>query len=341
MEVSNENKESINKTNTNIKNKSKSKNKNKKKKNNNQFNNNTKKKNKSKKIDGLLELRRLLKEENIVTGYAEDCVHEAFKRKVSFYPCPWDSRVLNDSHKDVDCGCYYHCRKNNTKILENKDIYLEAIDTLISNLEQNEKWGMDGSKHKGILNENSKKQLDIWQKRKDEEDRIRFEQEEKNREENEVTMISCPPEFMQDLIRLHKLGLLENLDEDEYKFMDDKIVYTYFDCYDFSENEVEITTDSIYFIMCPNQERTILEINIGTGMLERIDIELTDKNRKELLGFWEKWHKFKKSNPELYNNHSYSFENITEDDIKKALEILECETCLFTNHCDRVFCLKG
>ena len=330
MELSNKNRGGLNK------NKPKRKNKNK----NNLKNNQPKRSKKSKNIEGLLELRRLLKEDNVVTGYYEDCAHESFKHKVSFYPCPWDSRVLNDSHKDVGCGCYYNCGKNNSKILENKDIYLEAIDKLISNLEQNQKWGMNGSKHEGILSNDSKKQINLWEERKEEEDRIRFEKEEKHREENEVTMIGCPPEFIQDLRRLHELGFLEELGDD-YEFMDDKIVYTYMDYYDFSEDKIEINTESIYFIMCPNQDNTELEINIGTGMVERIDIELTNKNREELLGFWKKWNQFKKDNPELYNKKSYSFENITEDDMKKILNILECETCLFTDHCDRIFCLKG
>ena len=287
-----------------------------------------------KKMNALLELKRLLVEEDVVTGYGEDCTHEKFKHKCSFYPCPWDSRVLNDSDESVTCGCYYSCTKFDAKIIANKDVYVKAIDRLIANLNENPKWGDSFSPRKGIMNAEEKKQIDLWVKKKDEEDRRKYEEQEKYRKENEFKMIGCPPEFLKELKALNDDGLLD-LGE-EYSFFDDKI--TYEDLWDFDCMEIEINADTIWFSMYPNKERTMMTLEIGTGCVMRHELKLDSKNKGKLLNFWSKWKKFKDDNHELYNKPKER--TISDEDMAKWLSDLECEVCLFNEHCNRLYCLK-
>lgn len=288
-----------------------------------------------KKMNALLELKRLLVEEDVVTGYGEDCTHEKFKHECSFYPCPWDSRVLNDSDKSVTCGCYYSCTKFDTKIIANKDVYVKAIDRLIANLNENPKWGDSFSPRKGIMNAEEKKQIDLWVKKKDEEDRRKYEEQEKYRKENKFTMIGCPPEFLKELKALNDDGLLDL--GWGYSFFDDKIIYE--ECsWDFDCMEVEINADTIWFSMYPNKERTMMTLEIGTGCMMRHELKLDSKNKEMLLNFWLKWKKFKDDNHELYNKPKERA--ISDEDRAKWLSDLECEVCLFNEHCNRLYCLK-
>lgn len=288
-----------------------------------------------KNMNGLLEVKRLSVEEDVVTGYYEDCAHKKFNRNISFYPCPWDSRVLNDSDESVTCGCYYSCTKFDAKIIANKDVYVKAIDRLIANLNENPKWGDSFSPRKGIMNAEEKKQIDLWVKKKDEEDRRKYEEQEKYRKENEFTMIGCPPEFIKDLKTLNNEGLL-NLGEN-FTFFDDKIIYEHYD-WMYGVEEVEINTENIWFSMYPNQERTAMIFEIGTGCVISYNLELNSKNKEKLLNFWSKWKKFKNDNHELYNKPKER--TISDEDRAKWLSDLECEVCLFNEHCNRLYCLK-
>lgn len=288
-----------------------------------------------KKMNALLELKRLLVEKNVVTGYYEDCKHKSFNYKASFYPCPWDSRVLNDSDKSVTCGCYYSCTKYDPKIIANKDVYVKAIDRLIANLNENPKWGSSFSPRKGIMDIEDKKQVEAWQKKEDEEHRRKQEEARKYQQENEFKMIGCPPEFIKDLKTLNNEGLL-NLREN-YTFFDDKIIYEYHD-WMYGGEEVEINTENIWFSMYPNKERTAMIFGIGTGCVIRYNLELNSKNKEKLLEFWSKWKRFKDDNHELYNKPKER--TISDEDRAKWLSDLECEVCLFNKHCNRLYCLK-
>lgn len=257
------------------------------------------------KMNGLLELRRLLDEENIVTGYGEDCIHSAFKHNVKFYPCPWDSRVLNGGDNSVECGCYYKCSKNNEKILANKEVYLSAIDKLIKLLEKDPTWGQQFSetKREAILDSVDITQLKMWDKRKEKLDKEKYKEQELYRQENEVEMIGCPPEFLRDLKNLNDKGILDL--GDDYIFFDDKIIYKYFDMYDCIEEDIVIDTDTISFSMLPNKSKTELSLEIGTDCVFVHSIELNDSNKDTLLKFWEKWLLFKKKNTTLYCRNNF------------------------------------
>lgn len=293
-----------------------------------------------KNLNGLLELRRLLVEEDTVTGYYEDCIHKSFARKVKSYPCPWDSRVLNDSDRDVTCGCYYSCTKFDTKIIANKEAYVRAIDNLIANLKENPNWGSSYADRKAIMDDEGKKQIEAWQKKQDEEYAREQEEEEKYQKENKFSLIGCPAEFIKDLKKLNDKRALDL--GDDYFFYKDKIIYKFFD-WDMFEEEVEINTDNMWFSMYPNKEKTMMTLEIGTGCVVQHHLELNSKNKEKLLNFWSKWKKFKDDNPELYNENEESFSEEFEFDEEKLARFssdIECEVCLFTDHCDRVFCLK-
>lgn len=318
------------------------------------------------KMNGLLEVRRLLDEENIVTGYGEDCTHSAFKHTMRFYPCPWDSRVLNGGEGSVDCGCYYRCSKRNDKILANKDVYLRAIDRLIGFLEENPTWGQqfDETKREPILDSIDSSQLKLWDKQKEKRDNERYKEEELYRKENEVEMIGCPPEFIQDLKKLHDSSALDELGED-YIFLEDKIIYKYFDMYDGIEENIEITTESIWFSMLPDKSNSTMSLEIGTGCVCRHTLSLDENNKEKILEFWSKWKKFKQENPDLYTYESKKHYSLSEDERNALIDLMNgdglnankidyiggnyppeyvnghlCDACLFESQCDRLNCLR-
>lgn len=115
-------------------------------------------------IKAIKKVKELLEDKNIVTGYGSECKHQEFDLNVTCFLCPWDKRVLEGYDGSVNLGCYYKCEKQDNKILENKYVYLKAIDRLIVALEKNPNIHKDFKVENRILTMEEEKILTKWDK---------------------------------------------------------------------------------------------------------------------------------------------------------------------------------
>ena len=72
-------------------------------------------------------------------------------------------------------------------------------------MEKDPTWGQQFSetKREAILDSVDITQLKMWDKRKEKLDKEKYKEQELYRQENEVEMIGCPPEFLRDLKNLN------------------------------------------------------------------------------------------------------------------------------------------
>ena len=258
-----------------------------------------------KNLKGLIELRNLLNEKDIVTGYYEGCIHKEFKSDVNFFPCPWDERVQYGTTSGVDCGCYYHCRKSTKQILDNKDIFLRGIDNLISLLKDNPNWGKDFKTKEGIINKADQAYLD---KRNTEEQRKRDIELKKRAElriKNEVSFKGgCPEGIFSDLRELRKHGAISEDMDLFWEFYDDRFIYT--DFYEGLEEKYTHTKENAALIMefNPNNPEEGLDLMLGNGCMVSVSTIWNDKTKDLIENFYFKWKQYKENNPNKYNTYS-------------------------------------
>lgn len=258
-------------------------------------------KNFQKKLKGLYELRSLLNDKDIVTGYYEDCINTEFTSKVSFFPCPWDSRVMIGGKRPVDCGCYYKCGKHNKKILENKDIYLRSIDKLISLLENDHKWGKEFEYREGIITDADKKHLELWDKKEQQIRDAEFKKRQELREKNEVFFKGgCPVELFADLKKLRQIGAISEDSDMFWEFYDDKFIYI--EWYDGLEEKIEHTKDNAALIMefNPDKPEDGLDLMLGGGCFCSVKTVWNENTSQAISSFYFKWKQYRKDNPTKY-----------------------------------------
>jgi hypothetical protein len=121
----------------------------------------------------------------------------------------------------------------------------------------------------------------------------------KYREENEFKFNGCPIEFLIELKELADKGYFYL--GDDYKFYQDKVVYTYYDEY-FCKEYANFTANNIIFAMCPSEDKKTFSITMGNGCVNICSIEVNDENREHLFEFWRKWKRFKDFHYELYKD---------------------------------------
>ena len=315
-------------------------------------------------IDALKKVRELLSEKNIVTGYGEDCTHEEFDIKVISYLCPWDRRVLEGYNGSVNCGCYYKCAKRDDKILENKEIYLKSIDKLIMELEKNPDLPQNFKVENGTLSESDKEILSKWDKEKEEKEKMLYKEISKYNRENRVSFVGCPKELISDLKYLSDNKCFDEDKFRDFEFCEDKIILTYLDWSD-CEETTDIDCEDIHFSIMPSMDKSCYEIELGNGCVYMIENPITNENKQLLEDFYFKWKEYRKLNPDKYKDTLHDllyadgedcedFEDLADknidkindvesypEDMKKILSQIECEICMFVDHCNGLFCLKG
>lgn len=114
------------------------------------------------KLEGLKYVRNMLAEKDTIIAYSERCNPDpyAHKRKcnwsyatleynMSDYPCPWDkyliSKCKNKTEQYSTKGCFHRCflkdsRIKESTIINKKKTYVDAMDKLISIMENGEDW---------------------------------------------------------------------------------------------------------------------------------------------------------------------------------------------------------
>lgn len=144
----------------------------------------------------------------------------------------------------------------------------------------------------------------------------------------------CPVEFFKDLYDLSKKDILKI---EDFTFCEDHIDAVYYDMW-YGDQYVRIDEFDIWFRMCINEdaEKMVMYIGASDGQY-RIYLDITD----DTLSFYNKWLLFKEDNPKYEDFKIVPLpEPPSEEETKKIMEIIKCETCLFTDHCDRLFCLR-
>lgn len=129
-------------------------------------------------INGFKEIKRLLEEENIISGISESCeckdiclIHN-FSKDI---PCIWDERILFTKKGKPDFGCYHHCflrkKKYRKIILNDKQLFIRSIDKYISFLENNPNWDKN-TKRDMFFAANPYKYYPKWKKLRKDNDTI-------------------------------------------------------------------------------------------------------------------------------------------------------------------------
>lgn len=129
------------------------------------------------KLEGLKYVRYMLAEKDRVVAYSERCNPDpyGYNRRCNWsygtveynmtnYPCPWDKNLMLNRKGKGGChstsGCFYRCflrdsKTKESKIIEEKETYVEAIDNLISIMEKGDDWRNTLGKS-SILNKKNK-----------------------------------------------------------------------------------------------------------------------------------------------------------------------------------------
>lgn len=144
----------------------------------------------------------------------------------------------------------------------------------------------------------------------------------------------CPVELFNDMYDLSKKGILKITD---FIFKEDYIDAVYYDMW-CQPDYVRIDEFRIWFGMYINEDVKKLILYVGPGGGEYIvQLDLSE----DVLSFYNKWLVFKEDNPK-YEDFKVvpKSEPPSEEELKIFMEQIKCETCLFINHCDGVFCLR-
>lgn len=254
-------------------------------------------------IKTLRNVKKLLIEKNIVSGLYNDCKEPELKlnRITNIPPCPYDNRVIYGTSTSVSTGCYYKCGKNKNKILDNKDIYIKSIDTLISYIEKDPKWGNSFDNKQGTMSLEDVEILNKWDEEKEKQIEEEFKRYSALRDKYTIKFKGgCPEELFLDLKRLKETGIIDECPELYWKFTDKNCIYTYY--YEGLREEVTITKDNAYIFIYFNPEAPSegIEIKIGDGCISSVKTIQKEEFKTAINKFYYKWSKYRKDNPDKY-----------------------------------------
>ena len=120
------------------------------------------------------------------------------------------------------------------------------------------------------------------------------EREEKRKKEKEdkeyikkhlLKINGCSSEFFTDfksLVEKCKLSKFNN-----FTFEDDKIIYSYIDCYSY-KHELEINEENLIFSIIPIKNSRSYTIMLKHKYQVTVEVPITDSNEKHLKEFYEK-----------------------------------------------------
>ena len=333
--------------------KNKPKNKKKKRHNNKNY---IKKYGYEKSKEKTIELLNLIKKNPQLTiGLCEDywnkellgiSYDEYYMKYQNIRPCPFDKELIHGTTKPPkDCGCYYRCGVsylNNTPELK-----VDYLDRYLNLLEK------DYYRRSKFLNLNKLKPL-LTPKEEDFietiNEEIQKELEEKMNREYNLKFKSLN-ELKENMIVIHgsnKYTLPQELLDELYEIIDSNstIFYEAFD------NKIEIWDDYNHVI---EKECTTSNCSISISLyydylsecksfafaIDNYPLEVNSFEADEKLEkFYEKWKDFKKLNRDKYNEPYKKTMQEQDEDYLDFVSNLECEICIFSNHCNGLFCLK-
>lgn len=260
--------------------------------------------------------------------------------------CPYDKETLFGCNAKSDGGCFYRCqlqfmkydKEHRAKVLK---LFLEDI--------QNDRY-VTGQPTKALLNNKEIKQIE--QINNKEKDKLRKKSEEQYRlrkkteisfKEHEIVFYGSHKDNILQEMYYDLAELIENLPYHQSNITVNKKAKSF----EFTETTgyFEVIQDSATLDNSAFTLSLFTDYQTGKDMFffspfineqAMAVFEATDKAKK----IYYKWVDFKKQNPtkNIYYNKA-SVQEILDTYISKIRQI-ECETCLFADHCYGLNCLK-
>ena len=260
--------------------------------------------------------------------------------------CPYDEEILFGCEIKSGWGCFYRCQRS--FMMHNKEYREKILKLFLENIQDNRY--AYGKPIKALLIKEDVKEVE--KVNKIEEARIRKEAE-KIAKLGEKSAIS----FEENTIIFHG-SHKDNILEEMYYDLAELIEGLPYDMCNIIVNKEDKSFEyndingylQVYKELA-RLDNSAFSLSLFRDYIEEKDVfffspfkkengmamfEATDKSKE----IYYKWSDFKKRNPTKNMNYNKSSVQELLDSYISEIRQIECETCLFADHCDGLYCLK-
>lgn len=288
-----------------------------------------------------------------LSGLCEDCWNYDvmgkpydFQKYSNHKFCPYDKEILFGCGEKSSCGCFYRCQRS--FLIHGKEYREKVLKLFLDNIENNRY--VHRKPVKPLLNKEEVREVEKINKAA--EAKIRKEAKKRaelgkksaiSLEKNIITFHgshkdNIPEEMYDDLAELidglpyNMCNMIANKEDKSFEYHD---VDGYLNVY----NEVATLDNSAFTLSLYRDYIEEKDVFLFSPFKKENGVamfEATDKSRE----IYNKWLDFRKKNPT--KNISYNKCSVQEilDDYIAQIRRIECETCLFTDHCYGLYCMK-